>query len=55
MLAKQRALQIQKHLIETAQVPSVNVFLLDSSIEIENDLADIEKSQITLPLSLKAK
>jgi len=55
MLAKKRALQIQKHLIETAQVPSVNVFLLDSSIEIENDLADIEKSQITLPLSLKAK
>lgn len=55
MLAKQRALQIQKHLIETAQVPSVNVFLLDSSIEIENDLADIEKSQITLLLSLKAK
>jgi len=55
MLAKQRALQIQKHLIETAQVPTVNVFLLDSSIEIENKLANIEKSQITLPLSLKAK
>ncbi|WP_041736821.1 DUF748 domain-containing protein [Colwellia psychrerythraea] len=55
MLAKQRALQIQKHLIETAQVPTVNVFLLDSSIEIENKLANIEKSEITLPLSLKAK
>ena len=55
MLAKQRALQIQKHLIETAKVPSVNVFLLDSSIEIENKHADIEKSQITLLLSLKAK
>lgn len=55
LLAKQRALQIQKHLIETAQVPSVNVFLLDSSIEIENELANIEQSQITLPLSLKAK
>jgi len=55
MLAKQRALQIQKYLIETAQVPSVNVFLLDSSIELENKHANIEKSEITLPLSLKAK
>jgi len=55
MLAKQRALQIQKHLIETAKVPSVNVFLLDSSIEIDNKLANIEKSELTLPLSLKAK
>lgn len=55
MLAKQRALQIQKYLIETAQVPSVNVFLLDSSIEIENKHANVEQSQITLPLSLKAK
>ena len=55
MLAKQRALQIQKYLIETAQVPSGNVFLLDSSIEIENKHANIEKSEITLPLSLKAK
>jgi Domain of Unknown Function (DUF748) len=54
-LAKQRALQIQKHLIETAQVPSVNVFLLDSSIEVDNKLANIEKSELTLPLSLKAK
>jgi len=53
ILAKQRALQIQKYLIETAQVPSVNVFLLDSSIE--NKHASIEKSQITLPLGLKAK
>ena len=55
MLAKKRALQIQKHLIETAKVPSVNVFLLDSSIEIDNKLANIEKSELTLPLSLKAK
>lgn len=55
ILAKQRALQIQKYLIETAQVPSVNVFLLDSSIEIENKHANVEQSQITLPLSLKAK
>jgi len=53
LLAKQRALQIQKYLIETAQVPSVNVFLLDSSIE--NKHAIIEKSQIRLPLGLKAK
>jgi hypothetical protein len=55
ILAKQRALQIQKYLIETAQVPSVNVFLLDSSVEIENKHVNIEKSQITLPLGLKAK
>ena len=55
MLAKQRALQIQKYLIETAQVPSVNVFLLDSSLEVENKHANVEKSEITLPLSLQAK
>lgn len=55
MLAKKRALTIQKYLIETAQVPSINVFLLDSSIEVENKLTNIEQSQITLPLSLKAK
>jgi hypothetical protein len=55
LLAKKRASQIQKYLIETALVPSSNVFLLDSSSEIENKYADIEKSQITLPLSLKAK
>jgi hypothetical protein len=55
LLAKQRALQIQKYLIETAQVPSANVFLLDSTIEIENKYANVEQSQITLPLSLKAK
>jgi len=55
MLAKQRALQIQKYLIETAHVPSANVFLLDSSLELENKHANIEKSEITLPLSLKSK
>ena len=55
LLAKKRASQIQKYLIEIALVPSSNVFLLDSSSEIENKYTDIEKSQITLPLSLKAK
>lgn len=55
LLAKQRALAIQKYLIEVAKVPSMNVFLLDSSTELENKYANIEKAQITLPLSLKAK
>jgi hypothetical protein len=37
MLAKERASHIQKYLIETALVPSGNVFLLDTSSEIENN------------------
>jgi len=55
LLAKKRASQIQKYLIEIALVPSSSIFLLDSSSEIKNKYANIEKSQITLPLSLRAK
>jgi len=54
-LAKQRALQIQKYFIEIAQVPSVNVFLLDSRVALNDEKASVEKSKIMLPLSLKAK
>lgn len=55
LLAKSRADKIQSYLIDMGKVPVSNLFLLDSSTQLENEFEDVEAGLLKLPLSLKAK
>ncbi len=54
-LARKRAVVIQSYMIEMGKVPASSIFLRDSKTDINNELEDVERALLKLPLTLKAK